>query len=235
MSNEIEHIAFIMDGNRRFAKRLMQKPWKGHEWGAKKVREVLRWCRDAGVRYVTLYSLSIENLQKRPKQELDMLMRIFKKEFEAIPNDDEIHENEVRINVIGRVHLLPKEVRDAIARAVEATQHYNKYVVNFAIAYGGRSEIVDGVRKVMVDFASGKIGSDELDEERFRHYLYTNGTPDPDLIIRTGGERRLSGFLLWQAAYAELYFTNTLWPEFSREEFQAALKDFFHRERRFGR
>ncbi len=232
---KIRHIAFIMDGNRRFARRLMQKPWKGHEWGAKKVREVLRWCRDHDVKYVTLYSLSLENFTKRPKRELEMLMKIFKKEFGAIPRDKEIHENRVRINVIGRIHLLPSNVKDAIKRAVESTKDYDDYVVNFAIAYGGRAEIVDGVKKLLNDLKGGKIDRQSIDEGLFQKYLYTNGMPDPDLIIRTGGEKRLSGFLLWQAAYSELYFSDALWPEFSRDEFGKALKDFFGRERRFGR
>ncbi len=232
---ELRHIAFVMDGNRRFARRLMQKPWKGHEWGAKKVREVLRWCRDFDVKYVTLYSLSLENFTKRPKRELEMLMRIFKKEFDTIPKDKEIHENRVRINAIGRIHLLPSDVRDAIKRAVKSTKDYDDYVVNFAIAYGGRAEIVDGVKKLLNDLRQEKIDGQSIDEELFQRYLYTNGMPDPDLIIRTGGEKRLSGFLLWQAAYSELYFSDALWPEFSREEFEKALKDFFGRERRFGR
>jgi len=226
------HVAFIMDGNRRFAKRLMKQPWKGHEWGAKKVREVARWCRDKGIKYATFYGLSIENLYNRPKKELEMLMKIFKREFSSIPYDKEIHRNEVRVNVIGRIDLLPSDVQEAINEAVESTKHYDNYVVTFAIAYGGRQEIVDAVKK-LVEKGNGVV--DKLTPESFSRFLYTSNIPDPDLVIRTSGEKRISGFLLWQIAYSELFFTEELWPEFKKETFEKAINDFMARERRFGR
>ncbi len=233
--SKLQHIAFIMDGNRRFAKRLMKKPWMGHEWGAKKVREVLRWCREVGVKYTTFYSLSIENLMSRPKKELDMLMRIFKREFSNIPTDKEVHENEVRVNIIGRLDLLPKDVQEAAKKAMESTRHYDKYVVNLAVAYGGRQEIIDAVKKLVTLAKNNGMCAEKINEEMFREFLYTNGAPDPDLIIRTSGEQRLSGFLLWQAAYAELFFTPQLWPEFSKKEFMRAVEEYNNRERRFGK
>ena len=232
---ELKHIAFIMDGNRRFARRLMQKPWKGHEWGAKKVREVLEWCREVDVKYATFYTLSVENLKNRPKEEIDMLMNIFRKEFSKIPHDEEIHANGIRINVIGKIELLPTDVQEIIEDAVRSTKKNKNYVINFAIAYGGRQEILDAVSKLLKDAKSNSLDFNNITEELFRKYLYTNGTPDPDLIIRTSGEQRLSGFLLWQSAYSELFFTNQLWPEFSKDEFMRAVNDYLNRERRFGK
>ena len=234
MSN-LQHIAFIMDGNRRFAKRLMEKPWMGHEWGAKKVKEVLSWCREVGVKYVTFYTLSIENLNSRPAEELDMLMRIFRREFSKIPKDREVHKHQIRINVIGRLDLLPEDVQRVAYNAMEATKHHSRYVVNFAIAYGGRQEIIDAVKKIVTLAKNNGMTAEKIDEDLFNQFLYTNGTPDPDLIIRTSGEQRLSGFLLWQSAYSELYFTEQLWPEFTKEEFMRAVNEYKRRERRFGK
>ncbi len=228
----LNHIAFIMDGNRRFARRLMKKPWKGHEWGAKKVREVSKWCRDKGIKYVTFYGLSIENLYNRPKTELEMLMKIFKREFSSIPYDEELHENKVKVKVIGRIDLLPSDVQEAINDAIDSTKKYNRYVVTFAIAYGGRQEIVDAVKKI-VEKGNGTVK--DLTPERFSNFLYSSDLPDPDLVIRTSGEKRISGFLLWQIAYSELFFTKELWPEFKKETFEKAIADFMARERRFGK
>ncbi len=231
----LNHIAFIMDGNRRFARRLMQKPWKGHEWGAKKVREVLEWCREVGVRYTTFYTLSVENLKNRPKEEIEMLMNIFRREFSKIPHDDEVHEHGIRINVIGRTDLLPSDVQRIIKDAVESTKNNRRYVVSFAIAYGGRQEIIDAVASLMDEAKKGILRPNEINENIFRKYLYTDGLPDPDLIIRTSGEHRISGFLLWQSAYSEFFFTKQLWPEFSKNEFMRAVNDYLNRERRFGK
>ncbi len=228
----LNHVAFIMDGNRRFARRLMKKPWKGHEWGAKKIREVAKWCRDKGIKYVTFYGLSIENLYNRPKTELEMLMRIFKREFSNIPYDEEFHENKVKVNVIGRIDLLPLDVQEAIKEAVKSTRKYNKYFITFAIAYGGRQEIVDAVKNII---ENGNSYINELTPETFSKFLYSSDLPDPDLVIRTSGEKRISGFLLWKIAYSELFFTKELWPEFRKETFDKAIKDYMSRERRFGK
>lgn len=230
-----ESIGIIMDGNRRFAKKLGKKPWKGHEWGAKKIRKVLEWCRDFGIKNITLYSLSFENLN-RPKREFDMLMNIFKKEFSKIPTDEDIHKNKVKINVMGRIHLLPNDVQEAIKKAVESTKNYKSFILNFAIAYGGRQEIVDTCKKISKKISKELIKPSEIDEKLFQSYLYLNGdsTP-PDLIIRTGGEKRLSNFLLWQSAYSELYFVNKFWPDFDKRSFVKAIKEFRRRKRRMGR
>lgn len=228
-----KHIGIIMDGNRRFAKRLMKTPWKGHEWGARKVESVLEWCFELDIRMLTLYSFSIENMN-RPKQEFDLLMDLFEKEFSSAADNPKIHENKVRINVIGRTEMLPEKVQKAIRKAVEATKNYKDYVVNFAVAYGGRQEIVDATKKIAEDVRDGKLSPEQVDEHAFSEHLYLPDMPDPELIIRTSGERRTSGFLPWQSTYSELYFCDKLWPDFEKEDLVKAIDDFNARQRRFG-
>ncbi|MBW6451774.1 MAG: di-trans,poly-cis-decaprenylcistransferase [DPANN group archaeon] len=229
-----KHIGIIMDGNRRFAKKLMKEPWKGHEWGAKKVETVLDWARELDIKTITLYSFSIENID-RPKDEFDMLMNIFEKNFKRIKIHPKIHEYQVKINVIGRIELLPQKVQDAIAEAIESTKNYSNHTINFAIAYGGRQEIIDTTKNIAELVKAGKIKPEDIDDKLFSKYLYLTGYPDPELIIRTSGERRLSGFLLWQSAYSELYFSEKLWPEFQKEDFIDAIESFKTRQRRFGK
>lgn len=229
------HIGIILDGNRRFAKRLMMQPWKGHEWGAKKVRELLEWCKETGVKYVTLYSLSLENLLNRPKEELKFLLGLFEREFNAITKKThEAHKNKVCVKVIGRINLLPKKLQSAIAAAEESTKNYKNYFLNLAIAYGGQQEITDAVLKIAKKVSSG-LKSEQINEDLIRQNLYTNGMPYPDMIIRTGGEKRLSNFLLWQSAYSELFFIDKMWPEFTKEDFLSAIEEFKNRQRRFGK
>ncbi|MCK4860199.1 MAG: di-trans,poly-cis-decaprenylcistransferase [Candidatus Omnitrophica bacterium] len=228
------HIGIILDGNRRFAKRLMKKPWMGHEWGARKVESALNWCKDANVKMLTLYSFSIDNL-KRPKEEFKMLMNLFEKEFRKAANHPDIHRNKVRINVIGQVDLLPESTQEAIKEAVEATKDYSELVVNFAIAYGGRKEIVDATKKIAKLVETGKINPEDIDEGLISKNLYLSGMPDPELIIRTGGEKRLSDFLMWESPYSELCFVDKLWPEFNKEDFLKAIEEFKTRQRRFGK
>lgn len=230
------HIGIILDGNRRFAKRLMLEPWKGHEWGAKKVKELLNWCKGTGVKYLTLYSLSAQNIFSRPKMEMDFLFKIFEKEFDAIAEKShDVHRNNVRVKVIGRLNLLPKSLRDAIAKAEESTKNYKDYFLNLAIAYGGQEEITDAIIKIAKKASEGIINPEQINEDLIRHSLYTNGTPYPDMIIRTGGEKRLSNFLLWQSAYSELFFVDKMWPEFTKEDFLSAIEEFKQRQRRFGK
>lgn len=233
MANQLKHLGIIMDGNRRFAKRLMNNPWKGHEWGARKVENVIEWCIEMKIREVTLWSFSIENM-KRPKDEFDFLMNLFEKEFEGVTSNEKVHKNKVRINVIGRTDLLPERVQSAIKKAIDSTKDYRNYTVNFAIAYGGRQEILDATRKIAEAVKDNKMDLSAIDENSYRKFLYTNGTPDPDMIIRTSGEKRTSGFLIWQSAYSELYFSDKLWPEFEKEDLMAAVNDFKFRKRRFG-
>ena len=230
------HVAVILDGNRRFAKRLMKKPWYGHRWGAKKVKEFLKWLKEFGIKYATLYSLSLENLRKRPKKELDNILKIFEREFKKVLNPrHEVHKYGVRIRIIGRIHLLPKNLQKIFREVEKATRNYKNYFLNFAIAYGGKQEIVDAVRKIVRELKKGKLSSRKINEKVFEEHLYTNGFPPVDIMIRTGGEKRLSNFLLWQCAYAELFFVNKMWPEFTKEDFVKILKEYERRERRFGK
>ncbi|MEM5812231.1 MAG: polyprenyl diphosphate synthase [Candidatus Aenigmatarchaeota archaeon] len=231
------HIGIIPDGNRRFAKRLVSQPWKGHSWGTEKIKEVFEWCRDAGIKIITVYALSLENLANRPKKEIDYLLNLARKEArEVISNKSHfVHENRIRLSFFGRLELLPKDLQKDIAKARSITKHYSNYFINFAIAYGGRQEIVEASRRISEKIAKGVLEPGDVDEIVFRQNLQTNGHPDPDLIIRTGGEKRLSNFLLFQSAYSELAFTDTYWPAITKKEFMSILRDFGKRERRFGR
>ena len=206
MKNLPNHIAFICDGNRRLAKRLMKNPGKRHELGIKKVYDIVNWCHELGIKYVTLYALSIQNFG-RPKREFNYLMKLFEREFLALskPTHD-IHKYKARVKAIGRINLLPKNVRQAIKKAEKATEKYNKFFLNIAIAYGGQEEIVDAIKKIALKVKKGLIKSANINEKLVKKSLYTNGQPYPDLIIRTGGEKRISNFMLWQGAYSELYF-----------------------------
>jgi len=229
-----KHIGIILDGNRRFAKRLMKKPWKGHEWGAKKVRKILGWCREYGVKYITLYSFSIQNFS-RPKKEFDFIMKLFKKEaLELLNPKHEIHKHKIRVKIIGRIWMLPKDLQKIIKKLETETRNYKNYFLNVAVAYGGQEEITDAIIKIAKKVFKGIIEIKDINEKLIRHSLYTDGTPYPDLIIRTGGERRLSNFLLWQSAYSELIFVDKLWPEFEKEDFKNCIEEFQIRQRRFG-
>lgn len=227
-----EHIAIILDGNRRFSKRLMMKPWKGHEWGAKKIRELFQWCYELGfVKELTLYCFSVENFN-RPKDEFDFLMKIFKTEFDRVYNDKEIEEKQVRINVIGRIWMFPKELERSMHRIMEKTKDYSRYIVNFAMAYGGRAEVVDAAKKIAEQIKNGKLDIEQINEETFSRNLYM--ADQPDMIIRTGGEKRLSNFLSYQGAYSEIFFVEKMWPEFEKEDLLECIEDYKKRERRLG-
>ncbi|MBU2496579.1 MAG: di-trans,poly-cis-decaprenylcistransferase [Nanoarchaeota archaeon] len=232
MEHSLNHLGIIVDGNRRFAKRLMLNLWKGHEWGAKKVREFLRWCKDAGIREVTLYVFSLENFN-RPKKEFDYLMSLFKKEFTALLTDKEIEDDKVRINFVGRTHLLPKDVQAVMKKLEMKTKNYNNYKLNFAIAYSGRAEIVDALKSIAEKVKQRKISPNKINEAIIEKHLYLSS--EPDLIIRTSGEQRTSGFLLWQGSYSELYFCKKFWPEITKKDFLKAVNSYTIRDRRFGR
>jgi len=231
-SNVPRHLAIILDGNRRFAKRLMLKPWKGHEWGREKIENVLEWCREYGIHELTLYVLSLENFN-RPKEEFDYLMDVFRKEFDELLKDKRVMERNIRINAIGRISMLPEDLQKKVKEIMEKTKNNDGYIVNFAIAYGGRAEVVDAVRKVAEEIKQGKIDIDKINEETFANHLYMKS--EPDLIIRTGGEKRLSNFLSWQSSYSELIFLDILWPEFEKEHFVQCLEEYQIRQRRFGK
>jgi tritrans,polycis-undecaprenyl-diphosphate synthase [geranylgeranyl-diphosphate specific] len=229
------HIGVIMDGNRRFAKRLMLKPWQGHEWGAKKVKDVLTWCRELGVSELTLYAFSIENFD-RPKEEFDYLMKLFVKEFQELTKPEnlkQLHADGLRITFLGRIEMFPQDVKDAMHKVMDATKGNGPFQVNFAMAYGGRAEIIDATRKVAQLVKDGKLDVNKIEESTFQKQLYTES--EPDLIIRTSGEQRISGFMLWQGSYAELFFCKNNWPEFSKEDLVEAINSYQDRERRFGK
>ncbi|MBS3149541.1 di-trans,poly-cis-decaprenylcistransferase [Candidatus Woesearchaeota archaeon] len=225
------HIGIIIDGNRRFAKKLMLKPWMGHEWGAKKVEQLFDWCKDLNIKELTLYAFSLENFN-RPKEEFDYLMNVFYHEFERLEKDPRIDENKIRIRFIGRTWKFNQELQDVMKRIEEKTKKYTSYNINFAMAYSGRAEIIDAVKKLGNNIKNGEISVDEINEEVFSKNLYL--TSEPDLIIRTGGEKRLSGFLLWQGSYAEFIFFDKMWPEFEKHDLISAVEEFNKRQRRFG-
>jgi len=225
-------IGIVVDGNRRFSKKLMLKPHKGHEWGAKKIKDLFKWCKEYKVKEVTLYTFSIENFD-RPKKEFNYLMNLFEKEFAALIKDKRFHKEKIKINFIGRLWMFPKKVQEKMGKLMELTKDYKKGIVNFAMAYGGRAEIIDATKKIAEQVKQKKLDIDAINEEVFKHNLYLES--EPDLIIRTS-ESRLSGFLLWQGAYAEIIFLpKVLWPEFSKKHFIACLNEYSRRERRFGR
>lgn len=226
------HVGIILDGNRRFAKRLMLKPFKGHEWGYKKIKELFKWCKEYDIKETTLYTFSIENFD-RPKQEFDYLMNLFTKAFKETKEDKDIHDNKIKINFIGRISMFPQEVQESMKELSEATKKYTDYIVNFAMAYGGRAEIIDATKKISEQVKEGKLKIEDINEEVFKKNIYLES--EPDLIIRTS-ESRLSGFLLWQGSYAELIFLpDVLWPEFSKEHFEQCLQEYSNRDRKFGK
>lgn len=227
-----KHIGIILDGNRRFAKRLMMKPWKGHEWGAKKVEKLFEWCAELNIKELTLYALSVENFN-RPKKEFDYLMNLCRKEFARYENHPKVEENKIRINVIGRTWMLPKDIQEMIGRITEKTKKHDRYIINFALAYGGRAEVIDATKKIAEQVKAGTLDIDKINEESFAKELYT--ADEPELVIRTGGERRTSNFLLWQSHYAEWMFLEKMWPEFDKKDLAACIDDFATRKRRFGR
>jgi len=227
-----KHVAIILDGNRRFAKRLMLEPWKGHEYGQKKVEEVLEWCKDLGVKELTLYSFSIQNFN-RPKDEFNYLMNLMQVAFEKFFTDSRIEEYKIRVNVIGRYELFPEKLVKAIDKILKKTKDNDGFTINFALAYGGREEITDAVKKIAQKISDGELKTDDINEAIVQENLYM--TSEPDLIIRTGGEKRTSNFLMWQSNYSEWFFIEKTWPEFTKEDLIDIIKEFEQRERRFGK
>jgi len=230
-----EHIAIILDGNRRWASGLSLNPGVGHHYGAEKTEDLLDWCMDLGVKSITLYAFSTENFL-RSSQEVDEIMRITEEKLGELLKAERIHKNKVRVKVIGRSDLLPESLQEMIEQVEEATKNYDKHFLNLALAYGGRAEIVDAARKIAQMVRSGSLASDEIDEDVFERHLYTSHMPqqDPDLIVRTSGEERLSGFLLWQSAYSELCFLDVYWPAFRKIDLLRAIRTYQMRKRRFG-
>ncbi|KON34016.1 MAG: UDP diphosphate synthase [miscellaneous Crenarchaeota group-6 archaeon AD8-1] len=232
---KLEHIAIIMDGNRRWATGKEQNPWLGHQKGADTVENLLDWCDQLGVKFVTLYTFSTENFSRNP-MEVDKIMKIAERKFCKLLTDERIHRNKVHVKVIGRVNLLPENLQNLIYEVEKATANYNKQFLNFAFAYGGRAEILDATKTIAQKVKLGKLKIEEINEKIFEQYLYTSHMPkqEPDLIIRTSGEERLSGFLLWQSAYSELVFLDVYWPDFRFIDLLRAIRTFQIRKRRFG-
>lgn len=230
-----KHVAIIMDGNRRYSKiQGNMSPIEGHKRGVDTLENVLEWCIDLNINIVTVYAFSTENFN-RSEQEVKDLMDLFVESFLSISTNKKIHKNKVRLKAVGKLDLFPQDVRDAIADAEKSTENYNERLINIAMGYDGRLEIVDAFKKIAREVKKGNIEPDEIDEKMINDNLYTAGLDDPNLVIRTSGEERLSGFLLWQSSYSELYFTDSLWPELRKVDFLRAIRSYTERQRRFGR
>jgi undecaprenyl diphosphate synthase len=221
-----------MDGNGRWAKKRLLNRIKGHEKGAETVRTIVRTCREIGISILTLYAFSTENWQ-RPQSEVAALMTLLKKFLES--ERQEMLENNIRLNAIGQIERMPEDIQATLRQTMTVTENETGMLLNLALSYGGRSEIVRMVRKVAQKTRAGEIDITSITPELVSENLYTKGIPDPDLLIRTSGEIRISNFLLWQIAYTEIFFTDTLWPDFTKEEFLQILNGFKRRERRFGK
>ncbi len=227
-----DHVAVIMDGNGRWAKSQGKDRLHGHNSGVESVRRTLKAAQHAGVKYLTLYTFSTENWN-RPKEEVDGLMNLF---VQTITGEvEELHKNKVKINVIGQLDKLPSMAQKALQSAVDYTKNNGGITLTLALSYSSRWEIISAIKELANDVNSSKIVKEEINEDLFSSYLATNGLPDPELVIRTSGEHRISNFLLWQIAYAEFYFTDVLWPVFNEENFYEAILCFQNRERRFGK
>jgi len=226
-----EHVAIIMDGNGRWARKKGKSRNEGHRVGIEKIREMVEICLDLGIKFLTVYAFSCQNW-KRPREEVNFLMKRFERYLDK--EGQEFKKKGVRIKVIGRKKELSQALQKKIEITVGMTQNNDKLHLNLAINYGGQEEIVDAVKKIAEEIRKGTLASQEIDVDLFRKYLYTEDQPYPDLLIRTSGEQRVSNFLLWQIAYAELWITPTLWPDFEKEEFIKAIRDYTSRKRRFG-
>ncbi len=233
--NKPEHIGIVLDGNRRWASEKALTSWMGHKFGAQKVNRLLDWCMDLGVKSITIYAFSTENFQ-RPLIEIEEIMRIAEEKLREILTDERIKKNRVRVKVIGRLGLLPKNLQQLVSEVEQATKDYDEHFLNVALAYGGRAEIVDATKKIVQKIKNGELSLEAINEDVFESHLYTAHMPnqDPDLIIRTSGEERLSGFLLWQSAYSELLFLDVYWPDFRRIDLLRAVRTYQKRKRRFG-
>ena len=227
-----QHVAIIMDGNGRWAKQRGEQRVKGHQSGVRPIRDVVETAAKIRIKYLTLYAFSTENWA-RPKDEVDALMVLLANAIDSEINS--LHKNNVRLNVIGDVVSLPTEVQKKLREACRFTAANNGLTLTLALSYSARWEILEAVKKCITEVQSGRLEVAALSESIFEQYLTTVGMPDPELLIRTSGEQRISNFLLWQAAYTELYFTDVLWPDFGEKDFMDAIIDFQQRERRFGK
>lgn len=226
-----KHVAIIMDGNGRWAKKRLLPRTAGHREGVERVKEIVEATGNLGIPYLTLFAFSTENWG-RPKEEVDTLMKLLveylKKELNTL------HKNNIKINLFGNLDKLPSTPKNEVLKAIEKTRNNSKMNLNIALNYGGRYEIINGIKSLINDVGNGKVILDEIDDEFFKNYLFTKNQPDPDLLIRPSGEKRISNFLLYQIAYTEFVFSDVYWPEFTSEELYKSLIEFQSRKRRFG-
>ena len=230
------HIAIVLDGNRRWAKRNLVLKFDGHFHGADAVENLLDWCEEFGIKIITLYVLSAENLA-RDDDELHYLFDLIKTRLEKLYNDPRIHKNRMRVKAIGRIEFLPESLREVLNRLENATKDYDNHYLNIAIAYGGQHELVDAIKKIATKIKEGSLDVNSIDKDVIESCLYTSHLPQssPDMILRTSGEKRLSGFLIWQSAYSELVFMDVFWPEFRKIDLMRAIRTFQRRMRKFGK
>ncbi|MBU5437673.1 isoprenyl transferase [Tissierella sp. MSJ-40] len=237
LKNEIDikklpkHIAIIMDGNGRWAKKRFLPRNAGHQEGMERVVEIVEVAADLGIEYLSLYAFSTENW-KRPMEEIEGLMKILV--FYIKRELDKLHKNNIKIQIMGDISKLPTKPREEVLRAVEKTKNNTRMILNIGLNYGGRDEIIYGIKNILKDIELGKMDIEELNPNSFSNYLYTKGQPDPDLLIRPSGELRLSNFMLYQIAYAEFWFSDINWPDFKEKQFYQAILDYQKRNRRFG-
>jgi tritrans,polycis-undecaprenyl-diphosphate synthase [geranylgeranyl-diphosphate specific] len=228
------HIAIIMDGNRRFAQELGLSWEAGHVFGKEKIEEVLDWCFELGIRVLTVFAFSTENF-KRSEKEVETLMNLLKQELDVAKEDSRVHKNKVRIQILGKLDSLPKDIQESARSIMKLTRSYKTYYLNIALAYGGREEIIQAIQRMGSDIKKGKLKLKDISQNTVSSYLYTKGLPDPDLILRTSGEERISNFLLWQLAYSELYFCDVYWPAIRKRDFLLAIRTYQQRKRRYGK
>ncbi|MEX0855317.1 MAG: polyprenyl diphosphate synthase [Nitrosopumilaceae archaeon] len=230
------HVAIILDGNRRWAKKNLMVSENGHWQGADAVENLLDWCEEFDIKIITLYVLSVENLD-RGDQELEFLYGLIKNRLEKLYDDPRIHRNKMRVKAIGKIEILPEPIKDVLRRLDDATKDYKNHFLNIAIAYSGQNELVDAVKKIGRKIKDGSLNVDEIDKKEIESNLYTSHLPQssPDMILRTSGEKRLSGFLMWQSAYSELVFMDIYWPEFRKIDLMRAIRTFQKRKRRIGK
>ncbi|MEK6943523.1 MAG: polyprenyl diphosphate synthase [Nanoarchaeota archaeon] len=226
VSKAPKHVAIILDGNRRYARRLGMQPWKGHEVGLGKLEQLFNWCMNLGIQELTLYCFSTENFS-RNKKEVEYLFNLFWKKFKEVQEGKGMFKDKVKVNVIGRMQMFPNKMQNAMKDAMKKTKNNKKLIVNFALAYGGRQEIMDAVNRAL------KSKKSKIDESAITKNLYL--TSEPEIVIRPGGEVRTSNFLMWQSAYSEWFFVKKLWPEFTKQDLVNILKGYNERERRFGK
>ncbi|MFH2106284.1 MAG: polyprenyl diphosphate synthase [Candidatus Micrarchaeota archaeon] len=226
--NYPKHVAIIPDGNRRWGKLHGISNNKAYAMGIDKIQDVLKWCREFDIHMVSFWGFSMDNF-KRDESEIKKLFELFKSNLRKILNSEEREKYDVKVKFIGRTHLFPREIQEMIKKGEEMSAKNKTYQLNLFLAYGGRDEIIDAVNKII------RSGVKEVDEKTISEHMYTKDMPDPDLVIRTSGEKRLSGLMPWQTCYSEFYFSDKLWPDFSKEDFKDALEDYAKRKRRYGK